>query len=101
MTGVNRASVTEIMGTNPPVTAKFLRLMFDIQRLTSHDDAVEDQGTGRGVEPDDLGLEQPVRSKLFQFVEKTGSSIRNRVVNVKTVASGNRFGCTNYITWSF
>ena len=37
---------------------------------------------------------QPVKSRIFQFVKKTGANIKSRVVNVKNIALGNRFGCT-------
>lgn len=37
---------------------------------------------------------QPTEKSLFQFVKKTGSSIKNRLVKVKSQALGNRFGPT-------
>ena len=36
----------------------------------------------------------PVRKNIFQFVKKTGASIKNRVVNVKNLALRKRFGQT-------
>ena len=35
-----------------------------------------------------------VKPKIFQFVKKTGSSIRNRVVKVKNIALGHSSKCT-------
>ena len=37
---------------------------------------------------------KPTTSRIFQFVKKTGASIKSRVVNVKNIALGNRFGRT-------
>lgn len=34
------------------------------------------------------------KPRLFQFVKKTGSNIRNRLVKVKHIAIGNKFGLT-------
>lgn len=42
------------------------------------------------------GSDQPKKcdKSLFQFVKKTGSSIRDRLVKVKNLAIGNRYGAT-------
>ena len=49
---------------------------------------------GAHSSPSQPTRKKPVASKIFQFVKKTGSSIKSRVVNVKSIALGTRFGRT-------
>ena len=44
--------------------------------------------------PSNIPNNAPLNRKIFQFVKKTGASIRSRVVKVKTLAIGDRFGKT-------
>ncbi len=73
-------------------SSRSLSPSLSISRITSPSTHTS-SSTSRRQSPSNSSA--PVRNKLFQFVKKTGASIKNRLVNVKNLALRKQFGKTD------